>query len=94
MTNLLMLGQIVVAIAATTLLWESFKSLNNCSKDSHLFIRIPLILFLPSSLGILLLIVGGTIINWPVALIVVASAFNVTTNRRKRAILPHNPKCI
>lgn len=77
--------QTIYAIFSLIILYYSFRSLNSCTKQTNFLIRIILILYLTSSVGTLLTIAGGTVINWPFGLVIVATAFHLGIERRQRA---------
>jgi hypothetical protein len=81
--------QCIVGVFTLMMLVFSFRGLNNCTKATKLFVRLPLVLFFTSSIGTLLLITSGVKIHWSYALIVIGVAIHLAVDRRFYPSKPH-----
>lgn len=83
MNNLIaLLDQSVIAVFSIVIMYYSFKCLNNCTKSTKIFIRIPLIMYLAGSVGTLLLMASGATIDWAYGLFIVATTLHLASERR------------
>jgi len=78
--------QSIFAVFSLIVLYYSFRSLNSCTNQTHSLLRITLILYLTSSVGTLLTIAAGTLIDWPFGFVIIATAFHLGIERRERAV--------
>jgi hypothetical protein len=80
------LDQIAFAIFSVIIMAQSFRALNCCTKDTKLSMRIPLVLFMAASTGVLILLVSGIIIHWTLGALLVGVAFYLVSDRRNQIV--------
>lgn len=79
--------QVIVGLFSLVMLGASFVGLNNCSKETRLVIRFPLVLFLTAAAGTLLLIVGGITVHWSHSLAIVGITIHLLADRRPTNVI-------
>lgn len=79
--------QIIVGLFSLVMLTISFIGLNNCTKETRLTIRFPLVLFLTAAAGTLLLIAGGSVIHWSHSLAIVGATIHLLADRRPTNVI-------
>lgn len=80
-------GQMVVSVFSAIVLYYSFRNLNHCTKETGFVTRVSLILYFTGAVGSMLLLLSGKPVDWSYGLFIIATAFHLSTDRRKSNLI-------